>query len=105
MLVGNKSDLHAQRVVQTSEGKAFAEKNNMLFIETSAKTSDKVDAAFEQLVGDIFEREKKSKNNTGGGDDKPAISGTGTTIKGTDIAGDAVSGDGNPPPAGGGCRC
>jgi hypothetical protein len=105
MLVGNKSDLDAQRVVQTSEGKAFAQKNNMLFIETSAKTSDKVDAGFEQLVGEIFEREKKSKTSTGKDEDKPALA-TGQTIKVTDIKPDAQPGDGTaPPPAGGGCRC
>eukprot|EP01122_Echinamoeba_exundans_P008059 TRINITY_DN2599_c0_g1_i1.p1 TRINITY_DN2599_c0_g1~~TRINITY_DN2599_c0_g1_i1.p1 ORF type:complete len:222 (-),score=66.01 TRINITY_DN2599_c0_g1_i1:62-727(-) len=105
MLVGNKSDLDAQRVVQASEGKAFAQKNNMLFIETSAKTSDKVDAAFEQLVGEIFEREKKSKTPTGKDEDKPTLT-TGQTIKVTDIKPDDAPADGSaPPPAGGGCRC
>lgn len=104
MLVGNKSDLDAQRVVQTSEGKSFAQKNNMLFIETSAKTSDKVDAAFEQLVGEIFEREKKSKTGGGNDDDKPSLP-SGQTIKVQDIKPDEAAGaDGAEPPKGG-CRC
>ncbi|XP_069142077.1 ras-related protein Rab-11A-like [Argopecten irradians] len=36
MLVGNKSDLRHLRAVPTDKAKAFAEKNGMSFIETSA---------------------------------------------------------------------
>jgi len=34
VIVGNKSDLADAREVPTDEGKAFAEKNSALFIET-----------------------------------------------------------------------
>jgi len=37
ILVGNKLDLNEQRCVTVEEGKALAAKENMFFIETSAK--------------------------------------------------------------------
>jgi len=37
-LIGNKSDLEAQRDVTYEEAKQFAEENELLFIEASAKT-------------------------------------------------------------------
>jgi Ras-related protein Rab-14 len=37
-LVGNKSDLEAQRDVTYEEAKAFADENGLTFIECSAKT-------------------------------------------------------------------
>ena len=46
MLVGNKSDLSHRRVVSFEEGQEFANANGLLFLETSAKTSVNVDAAF-----------------------------------------------------------
>lgn len=43
MLIGNKVDLEAERAVTTEEGEAFAQKNGILFMETSAKTAFNVD--------------------------------------------------------------
>ena len=37
-LIGNKSDLEAQRDVTYEEAKQFAEENELLFVEASAKT-------------------------------------------------------------------
>jgi Ras-related protein Rab-14 len=37
-LIGNKSDLEAQRDVTYEEAKAFADENGLTFIECSAKT-------------------------------------------------------------------
>ena len=52
--VGNKSDLRHLRAVPTDESKAFAEKNNLSFIETSALDSTNVETAFHNiLTGEI----------------------------------------------------
>lgn len=50
MLVGNKSDLRHLRAVLTDEAKAFAEKNGLSFIETSALDSTNVDMAFQNIL-------------------------------------------------------
>ena len=46
VLVGNKTDLAAQRQVSFSEGESFAARNNMLFFEVSAKTDIKINELF-----------------------------------------------------------
>lgn len=46
MLIGNKNDLEAKRVVSFEEGKAFAEEHGLIFMETSAKTALNVEQAF-----------------------------------------------------------
>jgi len=50
ILVGNKVDLESEREVSTEEGTQFAKKNNLLFFETSAKTSLNVEKAFYQTT-------------------------------------------------------
>jgi GTPase SAR1 family protein len=53
-LVGNKTDLietnPSSRQVQQSEAKNFAEENKLIYIETSALSSNSVTEAFESLV-------------------------------------------------------
>eukprot|EP01119_Soliformovum_irregulare_P009435 TRINITY_DN22753_c0_g1_i1.p1 TRINITY_DN22753_c0_g1~~TRINITY_DN22753_c0_g1_i1.p1 ORF type:complete len:205 (+),score=30.04 TRINITY_DN22753_c0_g1_i1:43-657(+) len=49
-LVGNKSDMAQDRVVDFEEAKQTADANNMLYIETSAKKNVNIDAAFEALA-------------------------------------------------------
>jgi hypothetical protein len=46
MLVGNKCDLENERAVQTDEARTFSEKNELSFIETSAKDGTNVEEAF-----------------------------------------------------------
>ena len=48
--MGNKSDLRHLRAVPTDEAKAFAEKNNLSFIETSALDSTNVETAFHNIL-------------------------------------------------------
>ncbi|TMW69845.1 hypothetical protein Poli38472_002001 [Pythium oligandrum] len=54
MLVGNKSDLRHLRAVSTEEAMAFAEKNNLAFIETSALEATGVDTAFTRILTEIY---------------------------------------------------
>jgi len=46
VLVGNKTDLIAERMVTFEEGERLAVNNGMMFIETSAKTNFKIDDVF-----------------------------------------------------------
>ena len=41
-LIGNKIDLESKRVISYEEGKNFAEENNLLFFETSAKNGNNI---------------------------------------------------------------
>ncbi|NXU99121.1 RB18B protein, partial [Cettia cetti] len=54
MLVGNKTD-KPDREVERKEGLQLARKHSLLFIETSAKTQDGVQHAFEELVIKILQ--------------------------------------------------
>jgi len=55
MLVGNKSDMEESRAVSADEGQAFAEQNNLFFVEASALKGDAVNHAFEQVIEKIFD--------------------------------------------------
>ena len=52
MLIGNKSDLNEDRVIEYNEAAQFAEKNQMGYMETSAKTNehDCVGKSFNLLI-------------------------------------------------------
>ena len=54
MLVGNKCDLKHLQAVLTEDSKAFAEQNNLAFIETSALDATNVDLAFETILIEIY---------------------------------------------------
>ncbi|XP_073702774.1 ras-related protein Rab-25b [Garra rufa] len=56
MLVGNKTDLSAVRSVPTEDAKDFAEKNGLLFMETSALESINVEAAFNTVLTEIHKK-------------------------------------------------
>jgi len=68
MLVGNKSDLRHLRAVPTDEAKAFAEKNNLSFIETSALDSTNVETAFHNILTEIYRIVSQKQISDGGGD-------------------------------------
>ena len=59
-LVGNKSDAKEdERKVSKIKGKNFAEENNMLFFETSAKNGDGVKDLFVTIANKAYESFKK----------------------------------------------
>merc|ERR1739849_65286 len=73
MLVGNKSDLKHLRAVPTDEAKAFAEKNNLSFIETSALDSTNVETPFHNILTEIHRivSQKQLPAGEGSASDRP----------------------------------
>ena len=55
-LVGNKIDLEKMRVISFEEGKEYAQKNNFIFMETSAKTGVGVKEIFYNSVNIISKK-------------------------------------------------
>ena len=60
ILIGNKKDLENERVVSFDDGSSLAEKHNILFLETSAKTAFNVQEAFIKSAEKILEGILKS---------------------------------------------
>ncbi len=59
-LVGNKSDVtQDERKVSKDKAKNFAQENNMIFYETSAKTGDGIKDLFVTIANKIYEQFKK----------------------------------------------
>ena len=56
VLVGNKCDLEDKRQVSYEEGKELADKNEMLFFESSAKDGINVDEIFENSAKEIAKK-------------------------------------------------
>ena len=50
MLIGNKNDLVEERAVDYETGANFAKNNDLGYYETSAKTGDNVNRAFNTLI-------------------------------------------------------
>ncbi|XP_047398680.1 ras-related protein Rab-17 isoform X1 [Sciurus carolinensis] len=66
MLVGNKTDLGAQREVTFQEGKEFAESNRLLFMETSAKLNLQVSEVFCAVAQELLRREVRQSHSPQG---------------------------------------
>ena len=54
-LIGNKLDLEDKREVSYEEGKNFAEENNLLFFETSAKEGNNIQEIFFESASVILD--------------------------------------------------
>jgi Ras-related protein Rab-2A len=63
ILVGNKSDLDANREVPKDEAENFASAQGLIYIETSAKTSENVDLCFMTLAEQVLERIENGQIN------------------------------------------
>eukprot|EP01126_Amoeba_proteus_P007400 TRINITY_DN12665_c0_g1_i2.p1 TRINITY_DN12665_c0_g1~~TRINITY_DN12665_c0_g1_i2.p1 ORF type:complete len:315 (-),score=49.71 TRINITY_DN12665_c0_g1_i2:78-956(-) len=60
VLIGNKTDLESRRAVSTAEIEDFARRNNLLCLETSAKTATNVEEAFLTCAKQIYEKIKSN---------------------------------------------
>ena len=59
-LVGNKCDVNInERKIMTNKGKNYANENNMIFYETSAKTCEGVKDLFVTIANKVYEMQKK----------------------------------------------
>ncbi|KAI5071209.1 hypothetical protein GOP47_0013460 [Adiantum capillus-veneris] len=85
MLVGNKCDLNNLRAVSTEEAKAYAEKEGLFFLETSALDATNVETAFVTVLIEIYKIMSKkamnAKDELGNGLSSPSFSGISLTIK------------------------
>nr|POF15762.1 ras-related protein raba1f [Quercus suber] len=77
MLVGNKADLRHLRAVATEDAKAFAERENTFFMETSALESMNVENAFTEVLTQIYHVVSRKALEVG---DDPAALPKGETI-------------------------
>ena len=59
-LVGNKCDVNPDdKKISTVKGKNFAQENNMIFYETSAKTGEGIKDLFVTIANKVYEQMKK----------------------------------------------
>jgi GTPase SAR1 family protein len=56
-LVGNKVDLAEQRAVMLEQGQQLAERHNMMFLETSAKSAVGVQDLFQNIAKNLTEQQ------------------------------------------------
>lgn len=56
VLCGNKSDLERTRVVSEFRARQFAERNNLIYLETSAYTGENVRRSIDVLVEKVMTR-------------------------------------------------
>ena len=97
MLVGNKSDLRHKRIVMTDDAMAFAEKNGLAFLETSALDATGVDEACSNILTEIYRQHSRkllaAENKKGGG--AGLSKGQTITVGGNGGAGNAEGSGGN----------
>lgn len=70
VLVGNKTDLNDKREVTTAQGEEEAKKNNLMFIETSAKVGHNVKNLFRRIAQALPGMEGAESNATQGNQSK-----------------------------------
>lgn len=73
VLVGNKTDLNDKREVTTQQGEEEAKKNNLMFIETSAKVGHNVKTLFKRIAQALPGMEGEGQQGQSQSRSKPAI--------------------------------
>eukprot|EP00545_Synedropsis_sp_CCMP1620_P008158 CAMPEP_0119012936 /NCGR_PEP_ID=MMETSP1176-20130426/7707_1 /TAXON_ID=265551 /ORGANISM="Synedropsis recta cf, Strain CCMP1620" /LENGTH=211 /DNA_ID=CAMNT_0006965975 /DNA_START=54 /DNA_END=689 /DNA_ORIENTATION=- len=66
LLVGNKSDRTADKVVEEEQAKEFADDLGIAFLETSAKSAKNVEEAFLTMAGELI-RQRDARGGSGDG--------------------------------------
>ncbi|KAI9112916.1 hypothetical protein K1719_016030 [Acacia pycnantha] len=56
VLVGNKCDANRRRQVSAEEGELYAKENGLIFLETSVKTGQNVEKAFEEAAKSVCKK-------------------------------------------------
>jgi len=96
LLVGNKCDLVNKRAVDTETAKAFADKLDIPFLETSAKNATNVEKAFLTMAAEIKNSIANNPQNNaaakpGSGPAKQTVDVTGKDISGGSSSGSCCS--------------
>jgi Ras-related protein Rab-11A len=80
MLIGNKSDLRHLVAVSTEDGKSFAERESLYFMETSALEATNVESAFTEALTQIYRIVSKRTVEAGDSGNASAVPAKGQTI-------------------------
>ena len=80
MLIGNKSDLRHLVAVSKEDGKSFAERESLYFMETSALEATNVENAFTEILGQIYRVVSKRAVEAGDNGGASAVPSKGQTI-------------------------
>ncbi|XP_050384438.1 ras-related protein Rab11D [Argentina anserina] len=80
MLIGNKSDLRHLVAVSKEDGKSFAERESLYFMETSALEATNVENAFTEILGQIYRVVSKRAVEAGDNGSASAVPSKGQTI-------------------------
>mmetsp|Transcript_85676 Transcript_85676/g.239407 ORF Transcript_85676/g.239407 Transcript_85676/m.239407 type:complete len:201 (-) Transcript_85676:240-842(-) len=66
-LAGNKSDLDANRVIPTEQAQAYADGQNILFMETSARSGQNVNELFHDIAVKLPKQSKEEEDRSRNG--------------------------------------
>ncbi|CAB4273173.1 unnamed protein product [Prunus armeniaca] len=80
MLIGNKSDLRHLVAVSKEDGKSFAERESLYFMETSALEATNVESAFTEVLTQIYRVVSKRAVEAGNNGSATAVPSKGQTI-------------------------
>ncbi|KAB5519012.1 hypothetical protein DKX38_023331 [Salix brachista] len=92
MMAGNKSDLKHLRAVQEQDGHAFAEKEGLSFLETSALEGTNIEKAFQTILTEIYHIISKKALAAQEAAATSTVPGQGTTIIVADASGNTSKG-------------